>query len=78
MTRTGKALTWLTEKTSFSMTMPLWRTASARFASGAGDEAHVFVWPGGPAIMSVYSTIETPILQRNEVSIVTHWAWESL
>ena len=75
LTRTGKTLEWLTDKTSYNLTKPLWDRASARFANGASGEAHVFFGPGAPSPMSIYSTIENPILQRNGVSIVSHWAW---
>lgn len=32
MTRTGRALEWLTNKTSYNLTKPLWERASATFA----------------------------------------------
>ncbi len=76
MTRTGRALEWLTDKTSYNLTKPLWERASARFAKGASGQAHVFFGPGGPSVFSTYSNIENPILQSNGVRIFTHWAWE--
>ena len=66
---------WLTEKTSYNMTKPLWGRAAARFASGPSGEAHVFFGEGAPSPMSTNSTMENPIPQRNRASVVTHWAW---
>lgn len=68
----GALFPWLTNATSYNLTKPLWNRASARFAEGARDPAHVFFGPGAPRSASIFTTIEEPILIRNSVELIPH------
>lgn len=72
MTWQGKALTKLTNATSYKLTAPLWNRASASFARGARGSVNVFQNANtGVRLQSVWRTTEYPILRGNN-NIIFH------
>jgi len=72
MTWQGKALTRLTNATSYKLTAPLWNRASASFARGARGPINVFHNANtGVRLNSVWRTTEYPILRGNN-NIIYH------
>ncbi len=67
MTFTGKALTGLTNMTSYSTTKPLWNLASRGFANGARGSAEVFINPVNITSKSIWLTTERGILRANGI-----------
>ncbi len=66
MTWQGKALTRLTNATSYKLTAPLWNRASASFARGATGPVNVFHnASSGVRLNSVWRNVEYPILNGN-------------
>jgi RHS repeat-associated protein len=73
MTFKGRMLTKLTDLTSYKLTAPLWRNASASFAKGASGTVHVFHnGTLGVGVNSIWRTVEYPILNKNNVNIIYH------
>lgn len=73
MTWKGKALTKLTNATSYNLTAPLWDRASASFARGATGPVNVFHnASSGVRLNSVWKKIEYPILKNNNNNIIYH------
>jgi hypothetical protein len=73
-TAVGRVLTKLTDMTDYKfVTKPLWEKASQGFAEGARGYAHVFLGPGAPSAISVYATVERPILSRVTFGTFQHF-----
>lgn len=72
MTFKGKVLEGLTNITSYKITKPLWKMASASFARGVKEEAHFFTTPLGANSASLWLNVEKPILEKKGINIITH------
>lgn len=72
MTPVGRSLTWLTSKTSFSFTEPLWKAASWGFARGARGTANVFINPVRLRPGNIWIGTEREILRANGVQYQYH------
>lgn len=71
MTRIGRSLEWLTDKTSYKLTEPLWKVASRMYARGAQGTAYALLRKGLNEGVGIWNTIEKPILVKNGVHIIT-------
>jgi len=75
MTLTGRSLSWLTAKTSYKLTAPLWRTASWGFARGARGTANVFINPMRLRPGNIWISTERAILRTNGVRYNYHFIY---
>jgi hypothetical protein len=66
LSQTTKGMDWLTQA------KPLWKNASADFASGAQGPVHVFQNGGGVSLESIWRSTEFPILQQQGNPIIYH------
>lgn len=73
MTIQGKILSTLTKATSFKITKPLWRIASANFARGATGAVDVFINAAKLNEEGIWMTIEKEILENNGIKIFENY-----
>jgi hypothetical protein len=72
MTKSGSVMNTLNPYLPRSISSPIWRSLSKRFATGTRGDANFITTPLGPRPTSIWLTVEKPILQQNGVNIITH------
>lgn len=72
MTPAGRVLSQYTTSWTYGAMRPLWERASASFARGAptGQAAVAFFAKGAPYAKSIFTRIESPILQELGVGVI--------
>jgi hypothetical protein len=72
MTMTGRIMNSISPFVPRSISNPIWKNMSKRFASSTSSKAHFFTTSSGPRATSIWLSVEKPILEKNGVNIITH------